>query len=281
MQIRLVISDLDGTLLDSTGRISPRTRESIARARELGVVVTFATGRHWDSAKGIAYELSLSEGVICNNGAMIIDPKDGIPVYRDYLPVHVTRKAIEVWREEGLDYVAFIHDDLGEIIYYDRSPQHRAAVGFVQGSKLISRVEDCTRESRLVSSPKILAVGSLEDTRRVGERLTRELEAEAEVVIYGATPPRDDYGAIEVFAKDCTKASAAKYLAKALGIETEAVMALGDDVNDLELLEYAGLAVAVANSIPEVKSAADHITGTNGEDGFAAALERFVLGNEG
>ncbi len=268
--IRLIATDLDGTLLDTKGGISARSAEAICRAREKGVIVCIATGRIHATCAPFHKALGLDGPIIAVNGAWIQHGEKLIE--RHALPQDAFEDGLRIAESREVSPMAVIEDRMAYLsedkryldkllgFYEDRS----CFMELSSRAEMIERVKTagCERLSFIGSDASALASLRAELTERFSQWL--------EVSSSWATN-------LEIGKAGISKGYAVERLAAMYRIPYEEVMALGDHDNDVSMLRFAGVSVAMGNACEEAKAAARYITGTNGEDGFAEALERFVL----
>lgn len=272
--IRMIGLDLDGTLLDSNKVFTEYSRNVISKALEQGVIVLPATGR---PASGVPKEVMEFPGIryaLTSNGARVLDMQEGKVLYERLIPYEDGTELLEVLKKydalleiyyEGIGY-ANRHD----LEMVERYMPSAPMVDYIRNTR--RPVEDvfemCHRERRPLDKIQAL-FASMEDKRaafaEVGEKLP-------DITICGAL-----YNNLEANAKEARKGLALVKLGELLGISREEIMACGDGSNDIEMVREAGLGVAMANAITEVKEAADCVTLSNDEDGAAKAIEEYVL----
>jgi Cof subfamily protein (haloacid dehalogenase superfamily) len=263
----LVAIDLDDTLLTSGLEVSPRAERAIRRAQESGVVVTLATGRMFLSAAPFARRLGIDAPIITYQGALVKHPVTGAELLHRALANHTARAVIERLRAHGYHINVYLDDRLYMEVLTELGRRYAD----------LSRVEahpvgDLLAHLGGRDPTKVLAIGGEDDI----ERLEREMLA--------LFPPervhitRSKLKFLEFSHPRATKGRALEYLAEHCGVPREAVMAIGDGYNDLDMVAWAGLGVMMGNARDEVKRHADHVTASNDADGVAEAIERFVLG---
>jgi Cof subfamily protein (haloacid dehalogenase superfamily) len=263
-RFQLVALDVDGTLKPRNGPITPRVREAIGRCLARGVEVALATGRMFPSVLPFADELGLQAPIICLGGAMLRDPRTGATLLEQTIPLALAREIIALGREWGRAACAYVGDSL----FVERVDPDSAFAGYVARSRA-EVVADLLE--RLTKPPHHMALVSDEvRTRALVEEL-REHFGERLAVTSGHPL------LAEIDHPGVSKGSALAHLAGRLGVEREGIIAIGDDWNDISMLEYAGLGVAMADATPEVLAAADAIAPSADEDGVAWALERYVV----
>jgi Cof subfamily protein (haloacid dehalogenase superfamily) len=274
--IRLVAIDLDGTLLDSAWRVPEANRLAIAGAVERGVHVVLVTGRRFDFTRSITEQLPVSLALIVNNGALIKSP-DGVTLERRLLPREVARRVLEDTREfrpctavvfdrPAASQVVFEHldwNDPGRRGYFERNRPYLGEVSPLEAS--------------LTEDPiQVMYTGPVEPMRQVRALLSNG-HTRADFSLAVAEYPARDFSIVDVIHRDCSKGNALGEWARRHGVAREEIMAIGDNLNDREMLEFAGLAVVMGNAVPELKSIGWPVTLTNEEGGVAAAIERYVL----
>lgn len=271
-EIRLVAIDLDDTLLRDDLTISRHSLEILQEVREAGVAVTLATGRMFPSARPYAEELGFDVPLITYQGALVKNAFSGEVVYECPLPEEAARLVIRYGRRRNIHVNSYLHDKL----YVERiTPQgehYERHVGVP-----FTKVDDLEELLETGLPYKLLLID--DEVKLDGHAVKlRELLGGAGQNVYLAKS-KPTY--LEVNHPLATKGVALKKLAQWLGVSREEVMAFGDSFNDLEMLEFAGIGVAVANAYPEVRARARYVTASNNDDGVARALLKLVLGKEG
>jgi hydroxymethylpyrimidine pyrophosphatase-like HAD family hydrolase len=274
---RLIAIDVDGTLLDSSGRIGARTRAAVCAAAAAGCLIVLATGRRLRTAQPVAEALGCSPVLVCSQGATLW--RNGRLLYHQHLSVLASRQVIEAHRACGVPVVVFGNaatDATRDIIFVDgdwgANPRLRA---YIERNAVWVRPYD---EGCLTAGPvQTITLDHVERLRRLCEELERQPQARALYrVIYSVTQLAGG-GAVEVLHPSVSKATALEFLCREVGISRHEVLAIGDNVNDVEMLQFAGLGVAVANASDEAKQAAQLVAPSNDEEGVALVLEEYVL----
>jgi Cof subfamily protein (haloacid dehalogenase superfamily) len=270
MTLKLVAIDLDDTLLDSTLSISGPCKSNIRAAREKGVIITLATGRMYSSALPFALQLEVDVPLITYQGALVKNSQTQQVLYYQPLAPDMAVAVLKYFQKAGVHYHSYFNDQL---CLESRSEEgmNYAQLAGVEPLIVPSLVDACRQGQEAL---KIMAVN------RDQERL---LEMEKDLKhIYGSslhiTRSKPYY--LEIMNPQANKALALKTLAEHFGIQQREVMALGDSYNDMEMIKWAGLGVAMGNAPAEVKRVADFVTASNDEDGVAQALQYWILGKE-
>lgn len=272
---RLLALDIDGTLLDGKREMSDATADAVRHAAARGVVVTVCTGRSLPSAEEAVGHLPLNAPYVLNNGAMIYDVPSRRARYLRHLPNHLAMDAVRVFR--GIGFHPIVYGPLPEVqyFYYDSfDPDNHAFVDYAaQNADRVHRVGDVCEYLR----QDITCITVAERSERVRSREShiREQLPDTEVV-FEISPWDRCYHVITVMPSGVSKGDGLRRLAQLLGIDLAEVMAVGDNLNDLEMLDAAGLGVAMGNGTPEVRARADHVTASVNDDGVARAIERYI-----
>jgi hypothetical protein len=263
--IELAVFDLDGTLMGEDQVISPRVRRTLAEAQSQGVIVTLATGRMFSATAPFAQSLNIEAPLLCYQGAWIQALGDPKPRYRISLPLAITYETLALADEAGW-HTVFYADGyifLRELRYEESF--YEALLG--ENFEIVKTWETVIRRHQ---PDKILFVGDPAEIPAMGQRLHTHLGGRAEIVQSHAQ-------FVEVGPRNANKGTGLAWLAEQLDIPRAAVMAAGDQENDLAMVRWAGVGVAMGNAAPKVKRAATWIAPPVEEDGAAVALERFAL----
>jgi hypothetical protein len=276
MPIRLVAIDIDGTLLDSRWQLPDRNRDAIAAAVEQGVEVALVTGRRYDFARPIIELLPCGVTAIVSNGA-IVRSSNGSTELRRLLPRSVARSVLAATTAYR-DGVALIFDRPrdGQVVFERIDWAHPSRRGYAERNReYIAEVEPL--DSALTEDPiQVMFNGSVAPMRDLLQLLRRLPDAQAFTVAVTEYEDRD-FSLVDVLAAGCTKGATLSEWARRQGYARGEVMALGDNLNDVEMLEAAGLPVVMGNAVPALLTRGWPVTASNDEAGVAVAIERFVL----
>lgn len=268
----LIASDVDGTLIDDRERIPPVVRAAIRRAVSAGTVFALSTGRPPRWIHPVLSQLSLKPVCVCANGAIVYDAAtDTMLDVRNLSPEAL--RAIAHIAEEALaphGGVGFAVERAGESAWDPESELFLVSPNYVPA--WFSEDNGMVPLDELIGEPaiKLLIRNEHLTSAEIFELIAPRIPAELAHVTYSVPD-----GLIEVAAPGVTKARGVQFLAERIGAGPADVIAFGDMPNDIEMLQWAGLGVAMANARPEVKAAADEITLSNNEGGIAAVLERW------
>lgn len=272
--IRLLALDIDGTILDSEGRIPAANRDAIARAIDAGVEVALATGRRYDFARSIFEKLPSPLTLILSNGA-IVKTREGKTLMRSLLPRETARTVLaDAPEHRASAAVVFDRPREGQVVFeaidWDHPRHHRF---FAANRPFLSEIvplEDCLTEDPI----QVMFSGGCVEMRGLFERLERAAgDFSVALTEYG----HRDFSMVDVVRSGCSKGSALRAWAHHRGVARTEVMAIGDNLNDLQMLEFAGTAVLMGNALPELKARGWPVTNTNDEAGVACAIEQYIL----
>jgi Cof subfamily protein (haloacid dehalogenase superfamily) len=280
--IRLLAVDIDGTLLDSRGRLPDVHQEALAAAIGRGIGVALVTGRSFHFTRGIVTRLNLPVTVIVNNGA-VVKARDGTTVMRHVLPCDVAR-AVLLHTRAFEDSVAIVFDrpdvdDERQIVYERMDWAHPHRRGYYEKNKAFIASAPASLADALADEDPIQVMfnGSVQPMRL----LVRDLRAAPIADRYSVAMTEyelRDFSLVDVNAAGCSKGTTLARWTAAQGYARDEVMAVGDNLNDLEMLDFAGTAVIMGNAADIVKQARPfYVTGTNDEGGLADAIRRFAL----
>jgi Cof subfamily protein (haloacid dehalogenase superfamily) len=260
---KIVVFDIDGTLLDSRQILQERTRAVLRKCQEKGILVTIATGKNWDAVRPLARQLDIQSPLILSNGALLADLA-GTFEKKKVIPGDVMRGIIRVCRQQGMDLVIY----LGDQVYVERMTHNLSFLetfGSVAMNQIgsweslgdqLSEVHKCMVIDR--QSPQSLA--RLEAILR--EEVSNTLE-------YCLAMPE----ILDMTPQGATKGAGLRDLCAQLKIPLSAVIAFGDGNNDIEILTEAGLGVSLSNGMVQAKACADLVVPSNDENGPAQFLE--------
>jgi len=272
--IRLIAIDVDGTLLDARGQIPQANIDAIHDAVRADIHIALVTGRSYPFARPIADPLPASITLIVSNGAVERD-MDGSRVARRLLDRHTARAVLDSTRPfRELAALVFDRDADRQVMFETMDWEHPGRKAYwARNQSLIAK--SVPLENALVEDPiQVMFNGGVDAMRS----LYFALHAEANGFAVSLTEyPHRDFSLIDVTAPTATKGRALAWRAAQLGISREEVMAVGDNFNDLEMLEFAGLPVVMANAVDGLKQQGWAMTGDNENAGLAEAMRRFAL----
>ena len=274
--IRLIGIDVDGTLLDSQGVMPPANRDAIHEAAAAGIHVALVTGRSYPFARPVAESLPSSITLIVSSGA-VERAMDGTTLARRLLDRDVARAVLETTKPyRDAAALIFDRDADRQFVYESMDWEHPGRKNYWSRNRSLlahtSPLEDALTEDPI----QVMFNGGVEPMRSLSEDLRRQA-GEAFAVSLTEYVHRD-FSLVDITAPTATKGRALTWRAEQMGLTRDNVMAIGDNFNDLEMLEYAGTGVLMGNAEPPLRARGDfHTTATNDEDGVAEAIERYVL----
>ena len=258
---KLAAIDLDGTLLGSNHDISPANAAAVKRAAEQGAKIVLASGRQWHTIDAFAEKLGLPADapIIAYNGAMI-RTHGGDTWFHQPLPAGAARKIVHYCDQHGCHLNYYLDD-----ILYVRDDTHWGRMYQQRTGTVPHIVGDLTQFAGKQPTKLILI-----DTLEVTNRLLKEFQSEFGNSLY-ILKTEDEY--LEFMDPGVSKGVALAQTAEHFGVTAAQCVAFGDSYNDIPMLEWAGLGVAMENARPEVKAAADRVAPRNDEDGVAQVLD--------
>jgi hypothetical protein len=266
MAIKLLIADVDGTLVTRNKVLTPRTCEAVTRLRAAGVEFSITSGRPPRGMAALVAPLKLSAPLAAFNGGVYVKPDLTTVLARRTIAIDVARAAVDYLLHAGLDVWVYRGDD-----WFLRNPdaphvaRERRNVGFDP------RVTD---DLHATLDAPIKIVGVSDDLALVA-RCEAEFNARLGA---DASAARSQPYYLDVTHPEANKGMVVREAARLLRLSVDEIATIGDMRNDLPMLNIAGLGIAMGNAGPEVQSAARHVTASNEEEGFANAVDLFILG---
>ena len=249
MDYKIIVLDLDGTLTNRDKVITPRTKEALMKAQEAGKIVVLASGRPTAGVEPLAKELDLARFgsyILSYNGGMITNCKTGEVIFSSLLPVESNKKIMDLAKEYGVDFLTY------------------------EGEEIITNNDQCVyahKESKINHLP-LRQVDNMEE------------HVNFPVAKFLLLDDGDYLATVEPKVKAAMGKNFAVYRSEPYFLEVlpkEEMIACGDGYNDLTMIQYAGLGVAMENAVLPVRKAADYITASNNDDGVGLVVEKFML----
>ena len=265
MTYKLLALDIDGTIHDrqTDTPLTERTREAVARVLETGAGVTLATGRTYNSALQFSRELALTLPIICYQGSLTTNPVTHEIVRETPLPLFLAHRLIRLLEENGFNPEVFVRDRfyVRKITEPVRQSQRFLQIKAEVVADLIHDIQE--------PPTKIIVTG---DTELIGGASTL-----VDSHFNGDIAAMHTYDYLcEIGHPDGSKGKALQHLADSLGVKREEVVAVGDSPNDVDMIQWAGLGVAMGNAPDAVKSSADRVTLPASDHGLALLLETLL-----
>ena len=268
MKKKVLVLDIDGTLTNSKKEITPATLDAIGRMQRAGHVVVLASGRPTAGLRQITEKLGFAQSggyILSYNGGCVTYVPTGETVFKNLLPDYVPQWMQAYALDHDLGMCTYLGTDMLLGTQSTRYLEYEARInglGIVHTESFEPHIHTDFYKVLLSAMPTRAA----EQEKRLAHRFMNRLS------IYRSEPYF-----IEVMPRGVNKASAIAGLLERLGLEREDTIACGDGLNDLSMIRYAGLGVAMGNAQPEVKAAADVVTLTNDEDGIVPIIEKYIL----
>lgn len=271
MTIKLIIVDLDGTVVGKSNEINARVRETVATIKTKGIKIAIATGRMYRSALRFHGAIDSDLPIIAYNGAWMQSPIDGT-IYQ-HLPVstNVSTKVLDFWETSPWRSHLRVHFYIDDSLYVSKI--YRETEKYAMRSQIEPIVVEDLRSLLTRSTTKIL---TMSNSRKKISKLLQELPEILGATDFHLTQSTNNF--LEITNSLAHKGTGVRYLAeKILGLDSSEVMAIGDNYNDTEMLKYAGLSIAMGDAPPRVKEIADWVAPDVENDGAAVAMEKFLF----
>jgi Cof subfamily protein (haloacid dehalogenase superfamily) len=272
-EIKLIICDMDGTLLNSGHRISKRSLKAFDEARKAGIRITICSGRIFPMLEAYVKELNIKEPVITANGAALVDPSSHSVLWSRPVPKEDALKLMEYCKANHMDYSAlgmercFFSSNSIRIRKFQEYNRIASQAGLPEMDLLFF-----DENHNCISSMDVLKIlihelspGDLEGARAFIQNNTNLQFTSSESTL------------LDVSARGVDKGLGVRKLAGMLNLHKSQICVFGDYLNDLPMFREAGFPIAMGNSSRELQKAAAHITCTNDEDGVAAAIEKYIV----
>lgn len=272
--IKMLVIDIDGTLLNPEGKITPRTMAAVRAAQQAGIIVTLATARRYCNTAQVATELGLDIPLILYDGALIVQHPQATILHTHPLASDVAQQAVNLLVRHGIQPVVHPNCGLKEEIWTGPPTLDNIwlTAYFATFPEQMQRVP---YEHLCISNSDPLRVVAFASE----ESIWNLIPDVSTLNCSSTTIKRGSYGSAEIAIMDpaCSKASGVAALAQQLHIPLEQVMAIGDNNNDIRMLQSVGWGVAMGQASNAVKAAAKAVTSSNWEDGVALAIENHAL----
>lgn len=273
MKYKLIATDMDGTLLNSENKISNRNTKALHKAIEKGIYVVLSTGRILNSALYYAKAIELNNPIVACNGA-IVSCKDGNNIlYEKTINIDTSKKIVKFAEEHDIYYHFYSQDT-----FYSKE-MNESVLKFYESfeesfkkQQLSLKILDNPTEILNKERPEVYKFIFIEDDADKLLNFREKLNSIGDINISSSWSNN-----IEVMSKGVSKGNGLKYLCDTLNIDNSQIVAIGDNENDISMLEIAGLSVAMGNGDKIIREYSDVITDTNDEDGVAKAIEKYVL----
>lgn len=266
---KMICLDIDGTLLNSEHRITQGTKEVIQKvSKEMQIPVILVSAR---MPKGILFlleEIEISNPIICYSGALIMDDKTNI-LSNTTIPISGVRQVFEAARDMRI-HVSLYKDDEWYVEKLDKWAEQEGRI--TKMSPAIMSITDLLNmwEKEASGPNKILCMAEPDKIEALNAKIKADYSDKLNIY-----PSKPTY--LEIMPSNASKTSAIEVLCRRYNIQRSEVIAIGDNYNDMNMIEFAGLGIAMGNAPDQVKQCADAITLSNDEDGVAEAIRKYLL----
>ncbi len=275
--IKLICIDMDGTLLDSNNEVTERNKKALRKAKELGVNISITTGRLYCSAKYYSDLIGIDTAVLASNGAYIkIGSTDDVietPLSKD-----IVLQIYNIVKKYGLSANFNSWDTLIRENEVSKTHTYNIMNKDLPDEKKVKFLIDKKDFPNTLKNYKgnilksiVIEEGDNKDNLWAAKK---EIKETFKDTLHVVSSGNDNF---EIIANTTSKGKSVAYLAERLKIKQSEVMCIGDSENDLSMIEYAGIGVAMGNGLDIVKEHADYVTDTNNNSGVAKAIEHFIL----
>lgn len=288
---KLMAIDLDGTLLNSYGEVSEKTRKALKAAKEKGIEIVLASGRPISSTESLAIDLGVDNYLISGNGAAVYDIKNQKVIYDRFLTKEQVLDIAKICDDNSFFYNVYTEDEvIASSLNYNILFYHKENVKKPEERRThINVVQNIAEYIRQSGKDKFLKITVCDESKFIFNSIMKRLKTISGIDIlevaymskkkikFGTEDIDIQYYYTEITNENVNKWSALEFLLKKLNINKEEVITIGDNVNDKEMIEEAGLGVVMGNSNPKMKEIADVIVSDNNSDGVSQAIEKFIL----
>lgn len=273
MSIKLIATDLDGTLLAPDHvSITPRTMSALTKAHEMGVKIAISTGRTLSLIKEVHDKIPFADYVIYSNGAAVYDCQRQETVYTQNIPVEKTQRIIELLEKFSVYYNIYTGGNIymkktSDTSIFENADLPRDFLMHFLETALLT--DDMSEEMKNKAAEQIIIYFASDECRKAISELLDELGN-----LHTVSSFSDN---IEIMSDSASKGLAVKAICDILGCTAENAMTFGDAWNDCSMLEFAEYSFAMANGDEKCKQSAKFITDSNAQDGVAKMIEKYIL----
>lgn len=266
---KLLVVDVDGTIVDGNGAISLEDEKSLYRVMSVGIMVSLSTGRVIKACRKIINSLKLDGYHIFFDGALVSDPSNNVEIYCQPIDGELVKQAVQFARTNDIYLELYTQD---QFFAESKNWSDDIHYNFFGVAPTIINFNEIWRKERIIKAEMVV--------RDRGEQSKSDL---FKTEFYGRlhfsiarSPAFPDIDFINIINRGVSKGEALIRLASFLGISMKETIAIGDGYNDIPLLEAAGLSVAMGNAVPQLKQMADHVTVDIEHSGVAAAVRKYL-----
>ena len=277
---KLIALDIDGTLTDSSGKITTRTKEVVHRVAQIGATIVVATGRRFITAKPRVLQLEFPEVLLAAHNGAILKRLNGELLHHQLLPCAIAKKVVQIAKELKLRPVVFegTQDSANLFVedYGDRLDGWER--GYLEENEVHLRWVDNLATDLPGDVIEVISVVPAKKAHEIASIFQSRLNGQVKPILVIIN--NGQHAFLGLSHAKVGKDLPLRYLAKQMGIQPSEILAIGDNYNDLDMLQFVGTAVVMENADEALKQQGFHVTASNDADGVAAALERFVLSGD-
>ena len=288
---KLVAIDLDGTLLNSYGEVSENTRKALKTIKSKGVEVVLASGRPISSTESLALELGVDNYLISGNGAAVYDIKKQKIVYDRFLTKKQVLEIADICEQNSFFYNVYTEDEvIANALNYNVLFYHKENVKKIEEKRThINVVQNIREYIEQSGKERFLKITVCDESKFIFGSIMRilkeingidvlDVEYMSRKKIKDGTEDVDiQYFYTEITNRNVNKWNAIEYLLKELNIDKKDVMAIGDNINDKEMIVEAGLGIVMGNSNPKMKEIGDVVVSDNNSEGVYEAIKKYII----
>lgn len=288
---KLVAIDLDGTLLNSLGEVTENTKEALLEAKRQGVEIVLASGRPISSTRSLAVELGVDNYIISGNGAVVYDIKNEETIYDKFLSKEQVLEVARICEENSIFYNVYTEEEvITKSLSYNVLFYHKENIKKIEEKRThINVVQDVRKYIEESGKDKFLKITVCDESRTIFNGIIRKLKEIGNLDILnvehmsrkkikiGTEEVAIEYHYTEITNENVNKWTAIEYLINKLNIDKKDVVAIGDNINDREMIENSGLGIVMGNSNPLMKEIGNVIVSDNNSEGVFEAFTKYIL----
>lgn len=288
---KLVAIDLDGTLLNSFGEVTENTKKALLEAKNQGVEIVLASGRPISSTKSLALELGVDNYIISGNGAVVYDIKNEQAIYDKFLTKEQVLEVADICEENSIFYNVYTEEEvITKSLSYNVLFYHKENIKKIEEKRThINVVQDVRKYIEESGKDKFLKITVCDESRTIFNGIIRKLKEIGNIDILnvehmsrkkfkiGTEEVSIEYHYTEITNENVNKWTAIEYLIEKLNIDKKDVVAIGDNINDKEMIVNSGLGIVMGNSNPLMKEIGNVIVSDNNSEGVLEAFNKYIL----
>ena len=288
---KLVAIDLDGTLLNSFGEVTENTKKALLDAKNQGVEIVLASGRPISSTKSLAIELGVDNYIISGNGAVVYDIKNEQAIYDKFLTKEQVLEVADICEENSIFYNIYTEEEvITKSLSYNVLFYHKENIKKIEEKRThINVVQDVRKYIEESGKDKFLKITVCDESKTIFNGIIRKLKEIGNIDILniehmsrkkfkiGTEEVSIEYHYTEITNENVNKWTAIEYLINKLNIDKKDVVAIGDNINDKEMIENSGLGIVMGNSNPLMKEIGNVIVSDNNSEGVLEAFNKYIL----